>query len=256
MNGRPSLCDQSQPVIGFSVSEQFLMATSGILPALSVPGQVDGTSGGGCLDAPAEVILTPSMRTERATRQSRCCRTYLQVREVLPGTVTASDRASQRIAAPILLPESDTARYPSPSLFPTPVLLSPRPRHHDIAARGKSSFRPQPTRWMVAGGAGSAAPGCNTAASASTPVTSRGPGRTMMPSASIAQTGRPGSARAAMRPARPRQAGGSRRAPPRPGRVLPRRFRASSPRRTAHQGAPRPAFLRPRSPGRAPSARQ
>jgi hypothetical protein len=37
------------------------MVTGGILPALSVPGQVGGTSGGGCLDAPAEVTLTPSM---------------------------------------------------------------------------------------------------------------------------------------------------------------------------------------------------
>jgi hypothetical protein len=88
-----AISDQSQSVIGFSVSEQFLMATSGILPELSVPGQVGGTSGGGCLDAPAEVTLTPSMRSERVTRRSRCYSTFLHVRDVQLGTVTPSDSA-------------------------------------------------------------------------------------------------------------------------------------------------------------------
>jgi site-specific DNA recombinase len=36
--------------------------------------------------------LTPSMRTQRAHRQSRCCTTFLHVSDVEPGTVTASDR--------------------------------------------------------------------------------------------------------------------------------------------------------------------
>jgi hypothetical protein len=36
--------------------------------------------------------LTPSMRTQRAHRQSRCCATFLHVSDVEPGTVTASDR--------------------------------------------------------------------------------------------------------------------------------------------------------------------
>ena len=46
------------------------------------------------------------------------------------------------------------------------------------------------------GGAAGPACGWMTAASASTPLTSRGPGRTTMPSASMAQTGTPGSASA------------------------------------------------------------
>ena len=52
--------------------------------------------------------LTPSMRTERAPRQSRCYTTFLHVRSIEPGTLTASDRALRRPAAPMLLPESDT----------------------------------------------------------------------------------------------------------------------------------------------------
>ena len=88
------------------------MVTSGILPALSVPGQVGGTSGGGCLDAPAEVTLTPSMRTERTTRRNCCNTMFLHVTDVEPGTVIACDRAWQRPAAPILLPESDLGAAP------------------------------------------------------------------------------------------------------------------------------------------------
>jgi hypothetical protein len=37
--------------------------------------------------------LTPSMRTERTTRQSGCCGTFPHVSGVQPGMVTASDRA-------------------------------------------------------------------------------------------------------------------------------------------------------------------
>jgi hypothetical protein len=37
--------------------------------------------------------LTPSMRTERATRQSCCHGMFLHVRRIKLGTVTASDRA-------------------------------------------------------------------------------------------------------------------------------------------------------------------
>ena len=37
--------------------------------------------------------LTPSMRTEYAGRQGPCYAAFLQVREVWPGTLTASDRA-------------------------------------------------------------------------------------------------------------------------------------------------------------------
>lgn len=49
------------------------------------------------------------MRTERATLQSRCSATFLHVRGIRSGTVTASDRTGQRHAAPNLLPEWDTA---------------------------------------------------------------------------------------------------------------------------------------------------
>ncbi len=49
-----------------------------------------------------------SMRTERTTRQSRCHTTFLHVRDLESGTVTASDRGSRLAAAPILLPQSDT----------------------------------------------------------------------------------------------------------------------------------------------------
>lgn len=59
--------------------------------------------------------------------------------------------------------------------------------------------RAQATRCTVPGGASGTTPGCSTAAMASTPEISRGPGRTTMLSASIAHTGRPGSARAASR---------------------------------------------------------
>ena len=49
------------------------------------------------------------MRTERTTRRSRCCRTFLHVRRIKLGEVAASDRAWERPGAPVLLPESDTA---------------------------------------------------------------------------------------------------------------------------------------------------
>jgi hypothetical protein len=49
--------------------------------------------------------------------QGRCCMTFPHVRGVRPGTVTASDRALRRPAAPIPLPEPDTHR--GRSLSPT-----------------------------------------------------------------------------------------------------------------------------------------
>ena len=58
---------------------------------------------------------------------------------------------------------------------------------------------PAGTRRAAGGSAAATAPGCRIDAIASTPSTSRGPGLTTMPSASIAQTGTPGSASAATR---------------------------------------------------------
>jgi len=60
--------------------------------------------------------LTPSMRTEHTVPQSCCRRTFPHVRDFQLSTVTASERISQRSAAPILLPESDTS---SLSSFPS-----------------------------------------------------------------------------------------------------------------------------------------
>ena len=53
--------------------------------------------------------LSPSMRTNRARRQSRCFMTFLQLKDGDTGTVTASDRTCQQAAAPNPLPESDMA---------------------------------------------------------------------------------------------------------------------------------------------------
>ena len=46
------------------------------------------------------------MRTKHPNR--RCCKTFPAVQRRDKTTITASDRTCQRIAAPILLPESDT----------------------------------------------------------------------------------------------------------------------------------------------------
>ena len=62
-----------------------------------------------CVELRGFEPLTPSMRTERIVSQSCRCRTFLHVRDFQLGTVTASDRTWQRPAAPIPLPESDTA---------------------------------------------------------------------------------------------------------------------------------------------------
>jgi hypothetical protein len=47
--------------------------------------------------------------TERSNRQSRRYATFLQLNESEAPTITASDRTSRHVAAPILLPESDMA---------------------------------------------------------------------------------------------------------------------------------------------------
>ena len=87
-----------------------------------------------------------------------------------------------------------------------------------------------------AGGAGTAS-GCRIAAIASTPSTSRGPGRTTRPSASIAHTWAPGKrGRRPPGPARPRRRGGTRTASPATTSGLARR--RARPRWSAPTGRP------------------
>ncbi len=53
--------------------------------------------------------LTPSMRTERTTRRGRSYPAFSQLKGYNTALIPASDRISQHVAAPRLLPESDMA---------------------------------------------------------------------------------------------------------------------------------------------------
>ena len=87
----------------------------------------------------------------------------------------------------------------APGIRRRPLAGGRRRSRHGLVPAGAGARGNQATRCTVPGGASGTAPGCSTAAMASTPEISRGPGRTTMLSASIAHTGRPGSARAASR---------------------------------------------------------
>lgn len=165
------------------------------VPVISIRGRSGRTSD----DTTASAKRAGSCSRSTATRWGDRTRSSVRWLPFWPSGATSDRTHAHSLLGPGPRCHDWDRRHPSrlrPRPFGPRREGPPGPRGGRAGERAGRARRGQRTRRAAAGSRGTA-PGCRIAASASTPSTSRGPGRTTRPSASTAQTGRSGRPAAA-----------------------------------------------------------